>query len=216
MTTRMLRAAALALAFSALTLSGGRNPAVAAEFTARPGKEMKVVFVSRAAMEKFEGRTNQLAGMISVDPDAMGDSATVRFEVDMASLDTGIKMRNTHMRENHLHTDKFPQAVFEGASIPGRAAAALAPGTPTALNVEGTFTLHGVSRRMKLAVVVTYRPTPAPARLEFKTEFPVALADHAIDRPQVLFLTLADVQTVKVSGVAVEDPAAPAPPAEVP
>jgi polyisoprenoid-binding protein YceI len=203
------------LVFAAAIMSAGAAlvygpaPGAAAEFTARPGKEMKVVFVSRAAMEKFEGKTNQLSGTITVDPAALGDSATVRFEVDMASLDTGIKMRNTHMRENHLHTDKFPRAVFEGASIPGRAAAALAPGQAATLNVEGTFTLHGVSRRMKLAVEVTYRPTPAPARIEFKTEFPVALADHSIDRPQFLFLKLADVQTVKVSGVAVEAPAAP-------
>ncbi len=213
----MRRIATLAATVLAI---GGLAPATdsadAAEFRVKPSKETKVVFVSRAAMEKFEGKTNQLSGTIELDPAALGDSATVRFEVDMASLDTGIKMRNTHMRQNHLHTDKFPKAVFEGATLPGRATSPLPAGRPASLDVEGTFTLHGVSRRMKLAVEVTYLPTPAPARLEFKTEFPVALADHDIPLPQFLFLKLANVQTVRVSGVGAATPAPAAPPPATP
>ncbi|MBK9304990.1 MAG: YceI family protein [bacterium] len=44
------------------------------------------------------------------------------MDVDLAALDTGIGLRNRHMRENHLETDRFPQAVFRGARIlkPGR------------------------------------------------------------------------------------------------
>jgi polyisoprenoid-binding protein YceI len=79
--------------------------------------------------------------------------------------------------------------------------------------VEGTFALHGVSRRIRIAVEVTYHPVPAPGRIEFHTEFPVALADYGIERPQFLFLKLAEIQTVRVSGVAVGMPAlANAPP----
>lgn len=192
------------------------SSAAAAEFTVRPGKETKVAFVSRAAMEKFEGKTNQMHGTITVDPSSLVDTATVRFEVDLASLDTGIKMRNTHMRENHLHTAKYPKAVFEGASLPGRTPVALAPDRPTTLDVEGSFTLHGTSRRIKIAVEVTYRPTPAPGHIEFRTEFPVALADYGIERPQFLFLKLADVQTVRVSGVAMGTLATAMPPPAAP
>ena len=143
-----------------------------------------------------------MEGLIRIDPTALGDSATVRFEVDLASLDTGIKMRNAHMREHHLETAKHPKAIFDGAALPGRIVGALAFGRPESLTVEGAFTLHGATRMIRLVVEVTYRPTPAPARIEFRTAFPIALADYAIDRPQFLFLKLADVQTVRVSGVA--------------
>ncbi len=198
----LLATAGAVASLSALAVS----LAHAAEFVVRPGKETKVVFVSRAAMEKFEGKTNRMEGTITVDPAAIGDTATVRFEVELASLDTGIKMRNTHMRENHLQTAKYPKAVFEGAGIPGRPVTALASDRPTTLDVEGTFTLHGVSRRIRIAVEVTHRPAPPPERLEFKTEFPVALADYGIERPQFLFLKLSDVQTVRISAVATATP----------
>jgi polyisoprenoid-binding protein YceI len=175
---------------------------VCADYAVHAGKECKVVFVSRAANEKFEGKTDRLEGRLSVDPAALGDSATFHFEVDMASLDTGIKMRNQHMRENHLETAKFPKAIFEGGSLRAASGARLKAGEPESLQVEGTFTLHGVNRRIRIAVAVTLRPDPAPGAIDFSTEFPVALADYSISRPQFLFLKLADVQLVRVSGTA--------------
>jgi len=172
------------------------------DYAVRPGKECRVIFTSKAAMEKFEGKTDRLEGNISVDPAALGDSATFHFEVDVASLDTGIKMRNQHMRENHLETTKFPKAIFDGGSLHAASGVRLGAGKPESLQVEGTFTLHGVSRRIRIAVEVTVRLDPAPGRINFSTEFPVALADYAISRPQFLFLKLAEVQTVRVSGTA--------------
>ncbi len=189
-----------------IALLGISGSAGATSFRVHAGKDSRVTFASKAAMEQFEGKTNSLEGEIDIDPAALGDSASVRFEVDLATLDTGLKMRNTHMRENHLETAKFPKAVFDGAALRGRSARALEAGRAESLDVEGTFTLHGVSRRIRIAVEIVYHPAPAPARIEFSTTFPVALGDYAIARPQFLFLKLADVQTVKVRGVALEAP----------
>ena len=41
-------------------------------------------------------------------------------DVEMADLDTGIDKRNRDMRENHLETDLYPTARFEGANPIGR------------------------------------------------------------------------------------------------
>ena len=179
--------------------------AAAAVFEVRPGGDSKVVFVSKASMETFQGKTSRMTGTIDVDPSHLGDSATVRFEVDLASLDTGIGKRNQHMRDNHLETSKYPKAVFEGVAMKSPAGRALPAGKPAVLDVEGTFTLHGVSRRIWIRVETTYKPGVggSPNRIDFRTTFPVSLADHAISRPQFLFLKLADVQEVRVSGVAV-------------
>ena len=177
----------------------------AAVFEVRPGGENRVVFVSKASMEKFEGKTQHLAGRIEVDPAQVGDSVRVHFEVDLTKVDTGIAMRNRHMRENHLETTKFPKAVFDGVTVHGPAGAVLGPGKRTVLDVEGTFTLHGVSRRIRISVEATYQSKGA-GRIQFRTTFPVALADHGIARPQFLFLKLAEVQEVRVNGVAVAVP----------
>lgn len=195
-------ASAIAAALLFITApSAGR----AATFLVHPGGENKVSFTSRAAMESFEGKTSRLEGSIVVDPATVGDSATVHFEVDLASLDTGIAKRNQHMREAHLETATYPKAVFDGVAIrPG--SGALSSGKPVTLDVEGTFTLHGVAHRIQLTVVAAYKRSGKEDRIEFQTAFPVALADYRISRPQFLFLKLADVQQVRVRGVAVASP----------
>ncbi len=198
---------AVLMAVAALGLVAA-GAARATEFDVRPGGETKVVFASRAAIESFEGKTNRMEGRLVLDPSNLGDSVTVHLEVDLASLDTGIAKRNQHMRENHLETAKYPKAVFDGAALRGPAGAKLEPGKPASFDVEGTFTLHGVSRRLRIQAEVTYRPGGGGGTLAFKTEFPVALADYNISRPQFLFLKLADVQQVRVSAVATEAPEA--------
>jgi len=173
----------------------------AAEFVVQPGGKNQVVFTSKAAMESFEGKTNRLAGTIVTDPASLGDSARVHFEVDLASLDTGIAKRNQHMRENHLETARYPKAIFDGVAVLGPKGASLASGKEIPLDIEGTFTLHGVSRRLRLTVMTKYE-AGGGGRIEFRTTFPVGLADYQISRPQFLFLKLADVQKVQVKGVA--------------
>jgi polyisoprenoid-binding protein YceI len=125
------------------------------------------------------------------------------IEVDMASLDTGLGKRDQHMRDNHLETKKYPKAIFQGATLRSGAGSALVEGTPVTFDVEGAFTLHGVTRRMRAEIEVTLKD---PGTLEFKTAFPVALADYKIDRPKFLFLKLAEVQQVAVTGRAVRAP----------
>jgi polyisoprenoid-binding protein YceI len=173
------------------------TPSVAARFALKAGAPNQVVFVSKAATETFEGKTDQIAGSIEVDPAAIGDSVTVHFEVAMASLDTGIGKRNQHMRENHLETAKYPTALFDGAAVLGPKDAALAVGAKTVFDVEGQFTLHGVTRRLRVAVDVTLVDAQT---LEFAASFQVPLADYAISRPRFLFLKLGEVQDVRVKG----------------
>ena len=170
------------------------GPAPAADFVVRPGGDSKVAFVSKAPVESFEGKTNKLSGRVTVDPAAVGDSVRVHFEVDMASLDTGIAKRNQHMRQNHLETGRYPTATFDGVSVRGPAGAKLEGGAPVTLDVEGTFTLHGVSRRLRISVETVY--DAKAGRIAFKTAFPVGLTDYEISRPEFLFLKLADTQSV--------------------
>ena len=173
----------------------------AAEFKVAPGGKNQIVFLSKAPIESFEGRTRHIEGRIVVDPAGVSDSVTVHLEVDLASLDTGIARRNQHMRDNHLETKKYPRAVFDGASVSAPTGAKLEPGKPATFTVEGTFSLHGVRRRLRINAEVTYTPSPAGGQIEFRTSFPVNLPDYSIRRPEFLFLKLAETQEVKVYGV---------------
>jgi polyisoprenoid-binding protein YceI len=176
------------------------------EFVVRPGGDNRVVFVSNATMETFQGKTNRMEGHLTVNPSGIGDSVVVHLEVDMASLDTGIAKRNQHMKADHLETDKYPKAIFDGASVHAPANAKLAPGKAVTFDVEGTFSLHGVSRRLRTTIEATYGEQAGAGRIAFRTTFSVKLSDYNISRPQFLFLKLAETQQVRVSGVAVAAP----------
>lgn len=193
----------LALAALALLPAAGTRAAV---FTVKPGKDCKVVFTSKAPTETFQGKTDRMAGTLTLDPSAVGDSITVHLEVDLASLDTGKKMRNEHMRDEHLETAKYPKAVFDGAAVLSPAGAKLEPGKPTAFQIEGTFALHGVTRRLRCPADATFSPAGSGGRIAFHATFSVALPDYQIKRPEFLFLKLAEVQEVEVSGVASSGP----------
>ena len=179
----------------------GAAPAVAARFTIAPGAGSEVRFASKAPVESFSGRTDRVSGWVDCDPAALGDSVTIEVTVDLASLDTGIALRNQHMRENHLETDRYPQAVFRGGRLSG-GPSRLVPGETATLELAGELELHGVRRPLRLPVQVTLSDAPGGSRLRIEARFPVALAAHEIRRPQFLMLKLSDVQQVTLKLVA--------------
>lgn len=183
--------AALILTLGVVTAAHGEVQS----YTVAPGKGQEVVFESKAPMESFEGRTNQASGTIAVDFGNLGAGCEVRVAVDMASLKTGIGMRDTHMRERHLETETYPQAVFTGNRVVAATPAILVPGGTARVTVAGTFDLHGVSREVELPVDLALA---ADGTLTVRTQFNVLLTDHKIDRPKVLMLKLADEQKVSV------------------
>ena len=198
----------IGFAVAALAAAAIPRPAAAGatSFTVQPGKDTKVVFTSKAPMETFDGKTHNMTGTVTVDPGAVGDSITVHLEVDLASLDTGKSLRDKHMREEHLETAKYPKAVFDGAAVLGPASAKLEPHKDVAFQIEGTFTLHGVTRRLRCDAVAEYEERGKLGVLAFSAAFPVSLADYSIKRPEFLFLKLADTQQVKVTGIAFSTP----------
>jgi len=188
----------LLVVLAALCL-GSVGVAHAASFAIKPGGATRVVFVSKAPTETFEGRTDRMTGTLTLDPAAIGDSIGVHLVVDVTTLDTGSKLRDRHMHERYLETARFGTAVFDGGAVVAGAGSALRTGAPSTFQVDGTFTLHGVSRRQRCTVQASLTKDGA---VSFVATFPVNLVDHAIERPEMLFLKLAETQQVRVSAIA--------------
>ena len=174
-------------AFLGLLVLGAAAPADSAHFEIVPGgRENTVQFESKGTIESFEGKTNRVQGTVEVDPGALGDSLTVRVEVDLSSLDTGIALRNKHMRENHLETGRYPTAVFEGGAVTGISNRSFPPGEKVTFNLSGRFELHGVRRTIIVPVEVTREDANGAVTLRVVTSFPVKLSDYGISRPSFL------------------------------
>jgi polyisoprenoid-binding protein YceI len=73
------------------------------------------------------------------------DGANVRIIVPLANLQTGIGLRDRHMREKYLEVTQFPNAELQVA----RAALKLpAPGAEASADARGTLKLHGKTKEV--------------------------------------------------------------------
>jgi len=162
--------------------------AAAQEYHVDLNADNVVRFISEATIEDFEGVTERIDGFIVLGDGGLVSGATAGsdfyLEVDLGSLDTGIGLRNRHMRDNYLETDRFPYATFSGSF------AEVSEGNDGWKRVTGAGDLgiHGVSRSVEVACDVA----PAGSGFRARCSFEVLLSDFDIEIPKVMFMKLAD------------------------
>lgn len=188
----------------ACTLLPQAAPAVKL-FKISPAKNA-VKFTSDAPLELIQGHGDNISGNITLADDFdFSKDFKAEFAVDLASIDTGIALRNEHMRDNFLETKKFPNAQFKVTKITGDASRFLKM-SPTDVVAEGTVTIHGISQVRKIPVTVTLkRRKDTKSEIVFSGKFPVKLTDFRIKRPEIVFKKLADTVFVDISTNAVLD-----------
>lgn len=166
----------------------GAGGAAAQEYHVDREAARSVTFTSRAAIEEFQGRTERIDGYLIMDGDGVRvvrepGGTEFYLEVDLASLDTGIGLRDRHMREDYLETERWPYATFDGEVGDIRA-----EGEGFRATLHGTFAVHGVEAERTIQCDVD----PDGSGWEVACGFPVRLPDHDIEIPKVMFLKLAE------------------------
>ena len=170
-----------------------------------------VMIESRAPLETMLTRTGNVVGEIKLNPQNAWDNPQARFELDMASLDTGIAMRNEHMRgDKWLDTAKYPKAVFTLTRIvvPENvrwAAHPLEDAKKLNYDVEGTLEMHGATKPVQAKVEVipikgsgdTAQRLPGDL-LHVRATFAFKLDEYGIDVPAPSRLKIANEQQVTV------------------
>ena len=178
---------ALTLAFQSVA------PAVAGAQTAawRVASGEVVVVCPLTVGGSFEAKTSSVSGQLAVDT-AQPSRLTGEFAVDLKTLDTGISLRNTHMRENYLEVakgDGFDRAVLSEIVLKGDAAAVTGATTFTA-----TLLVHGA--RKPVSGQANISRNGADVRID--ASFPVTLPDFGIPEPRYLGVGVKDQVQVKV------------------
>lgn len=184
------------LLLAGLAIAG---PVTAQEYVVDADAPREVKFISETTLEGFEGVTDRIDGFVylgdgtsaaALVPGAELRGSTLYFEVDLASIDTGINLRNRHMREDYLETDDFPFTTFEGVI----AAVGEHPDGGLRITSPGTFSVHGVDQTRTLDC----RVQPDGDGFRIGCGFMVTLEDHDIEIPRVMFLKLAEQVRVEV------------------
>ena len=166
---------------------------VPAEYHVDRKGENLVKFISDAPLEDFEGITDQIDGYILWEGDDPANNSEFHFEVDLSTLDTGIGLRNRHMRENYLETDKYPLAQYSGKVTKVEKTA---EGVYT-VETDGLLKIHGQERPLAL----TSKVTDGEESFLIQSGFKVNLKDFDIKIPKLMFMKLNEVIEIKVDFV---------------
>jgi polyisoprenoid-binding protein YceI len=141
----------------------------------------------------FDAKTTAVAGEYRADATS-SDSWLGTITVDLATLETGIALRDEHMRDTYLEVGKggdFSRAVLSQVRL-----SAIDRDTLTG---RGTFTaslrLHGVER----AVTGKADIRRSGEHLRVKASFPLKIADFGIATPRYLGVGVKDEVTVQVT-----------------
>ncbi len=157
-----------------------------------------VYFNSTARLEFVSGKTQDVSGMFSFDPENPEGSIGGLLAVDLRTLKTGIATRDGHMRDNHLHTEKYPFAYFEVDSLVPVISLSVADSIYTA-RVMGKFYIHGVYREIEAGLsIVRSLASSKSESIKVTAKFAIKLDEFKIPRPKALFLKLAETIEVVV------------------
>jgi polyisoprenoid-binding protein YceI len=187
-----------------MTLLLVTSAAWAAQFEIAKGdKGSMVTFNVSAPLETIVGTSPAIGGYFEFNPENVKASRNGRFEVDVAAFKTGIELRDQHFRDNYLHTQQYPKAVFTLDKILSASRDKVSSGESVDLELEGTLDMHGVKRQEKVKATVAYLKGTKETQsilpgniLAINASFRVRLADYNIERPQMLVLRVGEVVDV--------------------
>jgi len=164
------------------------------------GADVRIVVPVRPG-GAFEAKTASLSGTLTLDA-SKPVLLKGEISVDLATIDTGIGLRNQHLREKYLEIARgrgFDQAVLSEI----RLAQADGEGFQGETGFAGKLLLHGVSR--EVAGTAKIQRQGPEARVE--ASFPLTLTDFGIEPPEYLGVGVANKLLVKVRFTATPGPA---------
>lgn len=118
--------------------------AAMADWTLAP--ESQLTFQSTKNTHKTETHYfSSLTGMVK-------DSGATTLTIDLASVQTGIPIRDERMQKYLFDTSKFTSADIK-TMVPGAVMSSLAAGKTQSFDLEGTISLHGNNLAIKTPVM---------------------------------------------------------------
>lgn len=113
--------------------------------------------------------------------DDKGDTVTV--VVPLKDIDTGIALRNKHMRDKYLEVEKFPEATL---AVPLDAITFAADGKTSEGSAKGTFSVHGKSKEVSFK----YKMTNTGGTCAIEGEAAVNFKDFDVNVPSYMGITV--------------------------
>lgn len=143
----------------------------------------KARFKSETEWETIEGTGEGFSGKVNLT------TKEILVTMNVSTWVTPNRLQTSHMHDNYLESDKFPEAKFEGKinqieTNTGR------------VSVSGKLTLHGITKEYK-DIIGNWKQTEK-GKSQYDTEFSILLSDHKIEIPSLVIIKLNNEIKVKV------------------
>jgi polyisoprenoid-binding protein YceI len=138
-------------------------------------------------VEEIEAINNEASSFVNKET---GD---VVFAVLIKSFRFQKALMEEHFNENYMESTKFPKSDFKGKIVDLTKVNFSKDGEYQA-EVEGTLTMHGISKTVKSPVTFIVKAGKFSARSKFK----VNLSDYGIERPAVVKDKINETATVSI------------------
>ena len=140
----------------------------------------------------FQAKTTALSGTLTAPAGASALEGMV--SLDLRTIDTGISLRNDHLREKYLEVDKGPG--YDTATLSQIELQGTMPDGPGGKGTfTGLLTLHGTMKSVSGAAEIR----PRGAGTSVKASFPLKLSDYNIPEPRYLGVGVKDTVQVEVT-----------------
>lgn len=150
--------------------------------------DSSIEFLAKITAGSFTATSEKVSGNVSQDA-ASSSLSGGELRVVSASFETGMSMRDSHMRDKYLEAKKFPsiKLVITGGSIAVKAGA---KGT-----LEGRFVVKGKEKAVKLPVTVK---EASGGTLVVSSKFKLDIRDYGIAQPSFAVVKMEPVIDVTV------------------
>lgn len=166
------------------------GPAAPIQLQAIDGRT-EFVALGKPAMLRIAGKGTGPQGTLKVD----GVGLSGELTVNMASLTTGIDLRDDHMKNKYLEVVKFPvsKLIFEKSQL----ASSIDPLTEKKADLpfSGQLNLHGITK----PIDGKYTITPDGKNFNVVATYSINLSDFKIDIPSYMGIKVADKVNIEAN-----------------
>jgi polyisoprenoid-binding protein YceI len=159
-------------------------------------KFINIAFESRMDVEDILGTTRSATGFAELS----GKSGSFEIKIPVASLKTGIELRDEHLRSAQwLDAAKFPDITFRGSGVTAKG--------DGKYELTGDLVVHGVAQKVTLVADTKAIPEatgkklglPGGDWLRIRSAFTIKLSSHGVKIPSMAAAKVSDEWSVSVS-----------------
>lgn len=136
---------------------------------------------------KIKGEKAKVHGEISLIKNILNS----QLKIDLNEFETGVEMRDEHMKENYLETNKpenrYANLTVIDLSIP---ADFWKNSKELITDFKGKLTLHGVTK--EITGKIFFQPFTKGKELQTNSQFTIKLSDFNIEIPSFVGITVAE------------------------